>query len=64
MNPFIVEDAQSRHQAHLDTADQWRLAQSVRAQSPGLRQRLRVALAMRLIAWGQRLQLTTPLAEQ
>ncbi|HEU5098826.1 MAG TPA: hypothetical protein VFU22_07400 [Roseiflexaceae bacterium] len=56
MNPYIVEESQARYQQRVDTAEVWRLEQTVRAAHSGVSNRMWAAIGERLIAWGMRLQ--------
>jgi len=55
-NPFIIEEAQARHQDHLNAADHWRLQQTTKAPHRRWHDRARALLARCLIAVARRVQ--------
>jgi hypothetical protein len=53
--PFVGDEAQARHQAYIQAAEQWRVQQAVRATIPTRRRSARVSIAQRMSHWGKRL---------
>ena len=61
---LIINDSRERYQDRLNEAEQWRLAQRVRANRVSLADRLRVRIGDRLIALGQYLKAAAQPAPQ